>query len=440
LNIPFWLLRLLPMWGYICPSCRKEVEKNSHECPHCGGKYGKPLRVPHRVLKDKKKLEDYVHKKVFPRVSKAQRAYLAQFFTELFIDEFESGDFSAWTSVDAGSPSVVGSPVHHGSYAAEFDTDADEYLRQSLGGSQSTVYARAYVRFANLPTSGQKMKFMGFQSSSGFWPEVLLRNDGGTVKWGIIGYDGTEYLVSSPLPSVDVWYCVEFKVSNSGDDNDVRLYVDGLSLLNTSDSSRTFNNSYFGHWENNDAITNYVDCVVIADTYIGPETATQTYTQTWQTDILFKKLGIQKFLGLDTAFQKQDIQTTFTLDATFQKSVTSQKQIDALFQKLDELGTFGIDVEFLKKDVIESFALDARFSALAIHTISRQIDVLLKKLDVTKNFGVDVYFGAAAAETQGRTFGLDVIFAYKVRLPELWLDENGKVVLNVSKPYVLVGS
>ena len=61
-------------------------------------------------------------------------------------------------------------------------------------------------------------------------------------------------------------------------------------------------------------------------------------------------------------------------------------------------------------------------------------------MDATKSFGVDIYFGAVEAETYAKSFGLGVIFAYKVRLPELWLDENGKIVLNISKPYTWVGT
>lgn len=125
------------------------------------------------------------------------------------------------------------------------------------------------------------------------------------------------------------------------------------------------------------------------------------------------------------SIQKQDIPKAFGLDATFQKSFIIQKQIDALFKRFD---------------ILKSFAVDARFGALMTQTISRQIDILLKKLDLTKNFGLDVYFGSVEAETYAKTFALDVIFAYKVRLPELWLDENGKIVLNISKPYTWVGS
>ena len=150
-----------------------------------------------------------------------------------------------------------------------------------------------------------------------------------------------------------------------------------------------------------------------------------TYTKTWQADVLFKKLGVTKSLSVDAALQKQDIPKTFGLDATFQKSFLIQKQIDALFKR------FGI---------LKNFAVDARFGSLMTHTISKQIDVLLKRLDATKTFGLDVYFGPVKAETYAKNFGLDIIFAYKVRLPELWLDENGKIVLNISKPYTWVGT
>ena len=147
------------------------------------------------------------------------------------------------------------------------------------------------------------------------------------------------------------------------------------------------------------------------------------YTKTWTTDALFKKLGIPEALSIDVAFQKQNIPETFEVDAAFQKSFIIQKQIDAVFKRFD---------------VLKSFVVDVRFGAVIAKTVSRQIDALLKKLDESVTFGLDVYFGAAAAETYSVTFGLGARFAYKVRLPELWLDENGKIVLNISKPYAWV--
>ena len=39
MHLPSLLLKLLPMWDYVCPKCQESVPKNSHECPHCGESY-----------------------------------------------------------------------------------------------------------------------------------------------------------------------------------------------------------------------------------------------------------------------------------------------------------------------------------------------------------------------------------------------------------------
>ena len=155
------------------------------------------------------------------------------------------------------------------------------------------------------------------------------------------------------------------------------------------------------------------------------QTMEQTYTKTWSTDSIFKKLDIPKAFSVDTGFQKKNIPKTFVVAESFQKSFTIQKQTDTLFRRFD---------------VIKSFAVDAHFGALMTQFLSRPIDVLLKKLDATKTFGLDTCFGEVVSETYEKSFGLSFIFAYRVWLPELWLDENGKLVLNISKPYVWVGT
>lgn len=164
-------------------------------------------------------------------------------------------------------------------------------------------------------------------------------------------------------------------------------------------------------------------------------------TKTADIDVLLKALGIEKTADIDTLFQKLDVTKTADIDVLL-KALGIQKtaQVDALFKKLDLLESFGVDVAYLKRDVIRSFGVDARFGALVTEEISRQIDVLFKRLDATKTFGLDVYFGPVEAEAYAKNFALDVIFAYKVRLPELWFDENGKMVLNISKPYTWVGT
>jgi hypothetical protein len=159
--------------------------------------------------------------------------------------------------------------------------------------------------------------------------------------------------------------------------------------------------------------------------YATYTTGGATYTKTWQTDVLFKKLDITRTFGTDSAFKKPDVTKNLTADVAFQKSFITQKQVDSFFKR---------------SGILKGFAVDARFGVLMTQTLSRQIDVLLKKQDATKLFGLDVHFGSVEAETYMKALALDVIFAYKVRLPELWLDENGKLVLNISKPYAWVGT
>jgi len=437
------------MWDYICPKCRKEVKKNSHKCPFCNEWYGKPLRVPPRILKDPKALEDYVHKHVFPRVSKFQRGYLAQFFTEYLNSGWE--DSGGTDPTDNGkwdgyweSPTVVGSPVFEGDYALEIDSNSEGVYKNFTEVTEA--HGRFYFRFPTAPISGYRYEIASLTRAGWYnLSAAEVYNDGGTLKWRLTVYESggeATYTAGSPNPVVDTWYCVEIDFDRNAA-NGAHLWVDGNLLLTCSGTTHYSEcNRFRLRYHDNGYVEAavYYDCAVLADTYIGPESTAQTYTKTWTTDTLFKKLGIPKTLSVDTAFQKQDIPITFKLNAAFQKSFTTQKQIDTLLQKPDILETFGIDVDFLKRDVIKSFAVDAHFSALATHTISRQMDVLFKKLDTSKTFGLDVYFGLVAAETRGKTFGLDVIFAYKVKLPELWLDEEGKVVLNLSKPYTWVGS
>jgi hypothetical protein len=271
-----------------------------------------------------------------------------------------------------------------------------------------------------------------------------------TGKWGIYNVvtDTTTYEAATTTFSANTWYCVELHVLVNSGSGILQLWIDGNLKVNLSGQNTGSNNinlAVVGCGINENAgeaaaRTVYVDSVIVADTYIGPESTQQTFTRTWATDSLFKKLGIAKTFSVDAALQKRNTPKTFSLDSIFQKSFVIQKQVDVLFKKLGILETFGVDVGLLKKDVIKSFSVDARFSALATYTISKQIDVLLKKLDATKTFGSDANFGAVEAETYARTFGLDIIFVYKVRLPELWLDENGKLVLNISRPYAWVGT
>jgi hypothetical protein len=304
---------------------------------------------------------------------------------------------------------------HHGTYG--FTSSLDSGIDAGWANLyESITYDPAYMRvenarFTNFPDDNgktQRVLGFGYGTSSGGHTYAGVYNDNGTMKWFIRYLDDgwawhNAYQSSGDAPQEDTNYTLELAVGSGDGDGWARLYVDGELLVEATgidNDTISLTHAWLGFAyskaDSGETADFYADCAVIADTYIGPETTEQTYTKTWTTD--------------------------------------------ALFKKLDKLESFGVDVDFFKRNVIKSFALDACFGALMTQTISRKIDVLLKRLDATKTFGLNAHFGQAEAETYARTFGLDIIFAYKVRLPELWLDENGKLVLNISKPYTWVGT
>ena len=289
MRLPALLLRFLPFWSYICPRCKREVPRNSHECPYCGERYGKPLRVPPLCLRNKEALEKYVHEKIFPRISAKQRDYLAQYFTTLFEDGFESGDFSAWsgTSTAGGSIEVTTANPKSGSYNARANitgTGTRKAYCYKSGFDESIIHVRLYVQFHDaLPeTTSDSITILYVRNKA---------NTAGLFQVGI-GYSNSRWLGNyrkagvwtawnnaSYTASLDTWYCIEaayyvhategyFKVwldenliyedtnidtSQNGNAGEVRVGVYGSSL--SGDPSHTVD----------------IDCVVVADTYIGEE-------------------------------------------------------------------------------------------------------------------------------------------------------------------------
>ena len=287
MKLPTFLFHLLPLWSYICPRCRQEVKRNSHKCPYCGEKYGKPLKVPPRFLKSKEALEEYVHKHIFPRVSAKQREYLAQFFTTIFQDGFESGDFSAWdgtynTSGASLSPETAN--PHHGSYHARLTTTGANlyetaYVYKSLN-EQPIVYCRAYFYFHSL-SNDRGPTCIVLRGDT--YPLAYCRLKAGSSlqsHW-TLGYrnNGAEESVSTTdgFPSENSWVCVELYVKVGSGDGEAKLYINRTEILSatglTNNDKGNVDKVEVGGLEigYNPTITIDFDCVVVADTYIGEE-------------------------------------------------------------------------------------------------------------------------------------------------------------------------
>lgn len=292
MRLPYWLLKRLPLFDYVCPKCRREVEKNSRRCVYCGERYGVPVRVPPKVLKDKKALEDYVHQHVFPTVSQAQRDYLTQYFTVIFSDGFGSGDATGWNAginVGAGGAvTFVNAPVHHGNWAMKAVTTAGAgdwaEVLEYFGGAYTTVYARGYVQFATLPALGEAAGFIEL----GDWNGVQMGNpllelgvgySGGAATWRLRYLKNGAYaIIYAGTPTAGEWHCLEAGITVDAANGMVVGSVDGSLLLQDS----VFDNDDYGNavtlifgrdtWDlinYND--TMYGDCVVVADVPVNCE-------------------------------------------------------------------------------------------------------------------------------------------------------------------------
>jgi hypothetical protein len=294
LKIPFLLEKYLPIWEYICPKCRKEVKANSRECPHCGEKYPLVLKIPPRFLKDPKKLEAYVHQNIFPRVDQKQRDYLTQYFTVLFSDVFESGDFSAWTSsgIDSsgGICEVISSPVKSGSYAAHIGHTSGQgygFLTKTLQATTDPAYFRYYVNFVNLPTTGNFTISRMWNSTYGavYARNVSISPNGTNFDISFGGSYGSG--VSTQSLSINTWYCFECSCSDGTHANDgfVKFWLDGNLIINETGllfvginaiDNFQFRVGYIGAGDTN--CEAYFDCVVVSDAPIGVESSATLQT------------------------------------------------------------------------------------------------------------------------------------------------------------------
>jgi hypothetical protein len=290
-----------------------------------------PLKIPPKLWRNRKALENYVHKHVFPKVSKTHRNYLAQFFTELFSDGFDPhGNFSQWDST-AGACTVITDPVYEGTYAAQlvvYPTNV-AILYKALGGSYSTVYMRAYVYLETTPASGQRFyigNYIRNNANSKLLAAACLYNDSGTLKWDLRyrtdSIDENHAYSTTPSISTGQWYCIEIKFSAGNGDGEARMYIDGVEKITATgltnddynaDSVRVL--AYVAEAGNQEVIC--LDNIIVADAYIGLDATLQAVTDSLSlSDAVLRNrtLSISDSLSLNDLLHGD--KTLLLIDAT----------------------------------------------------------------------------------------------------------------------------
>ncbi|MEM3626432.1 MAG: hypothetical protein QXZ25_00190 [Candidatus Bathyarchaeia archaeon] len=211
--------------------------------------------------------------------------------TVIFSDGFESGDLGAWsgTLISSGNTfTVVSDQRHHGSYAGKgyIDGTANSHaaVYKQYATTYSVLYARGYFRFSKVPTGGNRMSILRHAKSGAYTNivEVRVKDVSGYPRFGILPVGGVETYYSGIVVEVDRWYCIELYCKVGAGDGEVRLYIDGVEVLTqtglTNDAYGNIGRLMAGVWDCwvTESYT-WVDCVVVADTYIGLEPTGQLY-------------------------------------------------------------------------------------------------------------------------------------------------------------------
>ena len=264
-----WLLRQLPMWDYVCPKCESHLEEGQHVCHVCAELVKVPIRVPPRVLKDRKALDEYVHRNIMPWLSPSEYAYLAQYFTEIFSDGFESGNFSAWTGT-LGTPTVQGTYVHHGSYAMQIT--APDYHAYKTITAATSLYTRLYFRLATVPTGTDQIYVLWFGAGTTWVVGVKILAATLTLRHY---YDASHAHDYSKTWATGTWYCLELYWLDAASGH-MSVWLDGSLVIDLSEATSTapsITTVTAGDRYGVGTYTTQIDCVVVADAYIGPEAA-----------------------------------------------------------------------------------------------------------------------------------------------------------------------
>ena len=231
---------------------------------------------------------------VFPQVTYADPT--------IFQDGFESGNFSAWTgtTIYGATLTVVAEKPHHGTYSAKATiTSNNGYASfyKDFSSPPTTVHARFYVYISSLTvSSGGYFDVGSWWDASASVAFFTLRVYGTSRQLQIVYYVGsTSYTAtSSTTLALNTWHCLEMKYVKSSTAGEYRVWLNGAEVTAlTQTNKNTIYTPY--RWRSIRATlsmtgTIYHDCVVIADTYIGPEVLKQwNNVATWSFQVLTRQ-------------------------------------------------------------------------------------------------------------------------------------------------------
>jgi len=281
----------------------------------------------------------------------------ASFRPLTFSDGFESGSFNAWsgTLISGGVISPSTTKAHTGTYSARsvvYSEGGQAMLYKDLSSSRTVVYLQAYVWIdLQLIPNGGVAPIIELLNGSTMSSQFGIKNNYGTLNYALSYKDrsGTEITTTSAnTATLGAWHLIELAVYANANAGWSRLWVDGqLVIDNTNINTGTSINKI------NLGVANYVsmvylDNIVVADSYIGPQTYTistiagpggsispsnqiqvpaggsQTFTITPNPGYTINQVIVDgQNQGPITTYSFTNIQTNHTLSVTFKQQSPS---------------------------------------------------------------------------------------------------------------------
>ncbi len=179
----------------------------------------------------------------------------------------EITDGGIWVKV--GSPTVVTSPVHHGTYAMQC-TAVRYFVYKMI--NQATFFMRVYIRFTSFPSLNTRANEVTVYNGSYDNNVILYIYGSASAPNFFLDVPSGDY-DSGVSASLNTWYCLEIERKVGAGNGIANLWIDGVLKVEKTTETITGNaaeidvgiSSYTG------AHTCVVDCAVGADAYIGPE-------------------------------------------------------------------------------------------------------------------------------------------------------------------------
>ena len=163
--------------------------------------------------------------------------------TNLFEDGFESGNFSAWTSVTTsgdGSAAIQGATANTGSFAAQLsetvNTGSAVYIRKSLPAPELDLTVSGYFMITQEGVSGTNVPLFRLYNASGTRLLTLYRQNLDADRVWVS--DGVTRFSTTGLLPLNTWVKVDLRVVTAGTGTStIQVYINDMLVFNTSTAS-----------------------------------------------------------------------------------------------------------------------------------------------------------------------------------------------------------